>query len=243
MRHLPLTLPVAFLIWCTFGVAGVATAAASSCTVNAPGVFVENNWAWGAPGSWGLPGQQLTYDIEVTNYDVGCSSSSFVISLSVPSGFSASIPTNTITLKSSSSGYLWAYVTSPPLIADGDYALTATVQRAGTSATSAPYTSYDKVYSSDTAAPTLFWPNPWGGEAITGRSYTIAVSSSDDHAVRKVDLYIDNLYVSTTACDDISYICQLTYKWHTVRGQHTATFDSYDWMGNAGAITVTFTVS
>ena len=25
-----------------------------SCTTNAPRVFVENNWAWGSPGSWGL---------------------------------------------------------------------------------------------------------------------------------------------------------------------------------------------
>ena len=47
-----------------------------SCTRNAPGVSIENSWGWSQWGSWGMPGQQLTYLIDVRNYDVGCSSSS-----------------------------------------------------------------------------------------------------------------------------------------------------------------------
>jgi hypothetical protein len=222
----------------------VAKPGPSSCTQNAPGVSVDNNWAWSAPGSWGLPGQQLTYAIHVTNYDVGCSSSSFVLSLSAPGGFSVSLPANTITLNSSSSGYLWAYVTAPSAIADGDYPLTVAVQRSGSSSPSAAYTSYYKVYSSDTVAPTLFWPNPADGGTISGRSYNLTVSSSDDHAVKKIDLYIDNVYRATTACDDISYTCQIVYKWSLrgATGPHTATFKSYDWLGNVGVLTVAFTV-
>ncbi len=215
-----------------------------SCTQKTPVVVVDNNWAWGSPGSYGMPGQQLTYAIHVLNYDVGCRASSFVISVSTPNGFSVSIPTNTIGLKSSSSGYLWATVTSPSVIDDGDYPLTVTVQRAGTSTSSASATSYYKVYSSDTVAPTLFWPNPGDGTTITGRSYNVTASSSDDHAVKQIDLYIDNVYRRTTACDDVSYTCQLNYNWSTNDvGQHTATFKSYDWMGNVGALTVTFSVS
>jgi Big-like domain-containing protein len=212
----------------------------SSCTTNTPLATVENNWAWGQTGSWGLPGQQVAYDIQVTNYDIGCASSTFAVSVSTPSGFAVSMPTNTISLASSSSGYIWAYVTSPATAADGDYPITVTIARAGTATSSS---SYYKVYSTDTQAPTLFWPNPWDGATVTGHSYTVTVSSSDDHAVKNIDLYIDNAYVTTTSCDDITYICQLTYQWSTSAGQHSITFKSYDWMGNVGVLTVTFAVS
>jgi hypothetical protein len=223
---------------------GKGNGGASRCTRNAPGVSVDNSWSWTGLGSWGLPGQQLTYLIAVRNYDIGCSSSSFVVSLSAPGGFSVSLPTSTITLKSSSTGYLWASVTSPAAIADGDYPVTVTVARAGTSDPSGSFTSYYKVYSSDTVAPTLYWPNPGDGTTISGGSYGVIVSSSDDHAVRKLDLYIDNVYTSTASCDGVSYTCQLNYNWSLrgVSGQHTATFKAYDWMGNVGVLGVTFTV-
>jgi hypothetical protein len=94
---------------------------------------------------------------------VGCGSSSFAVSVSAPTGFSVSVATTTTTLNSSSSSYLWAYVTSPATAADGNYAVTVTVQRAETTSPTGRYTSYDKVYSSDTAAPTLYWPNPANG--------------------------------------------------------------------------------
>jgi hypothetical protein len=57
-----------------------------------------------------------------------------------------------------------------------------------------------------------------------------------------MELYIDGVYRAATTCDDISYICQLVYKWplRGVQGQHTATFKSYDWMGNVGTLTVAF---
>ena len=216
----------------------------SSCTQNAPGIVVQNNYAWSQWGSWGFPGQQLGYFIQVIDYDVGCSSSTFAISLSAPNGFSVSIPTSTIGLASGKSGYLWAYVTSPSSTPDGDYPLTASVARSG--ASTAPSTgssvTYYKVYSSDGVAPTLFWPNPGDGSTITGRSYNVSVSSSDDHAVKKIELYIDNVYKTETLCDDVSYTCQLNYSWAPTTGQHSATFKSYDWMGNVGVSTVSFTV-
>ena len=51
--------------------------ATSGCTLGAPRASIDNTWAWGSPGSWGLPGQQLKYAIDVFNNDVGCGSSSF----------------------------------------------------------------------------------------------------------------------------------------------------------------------
>jgi hypothetical protein len=217
----------------------------TACTQKTPGIAVDNNWQWGQPGSWGMPGQTLKYAINVINYDAGCGSSTFTIKISGPSGFSVSIPTNTITLKSGSSGYVSAYVTSPSGIADGDYRLTATVERSGTSNSAASSNSYYKVYSTDTVAPLLYWPNPADGMTISGGSYQVIVSSSDDHSVQKIELYIDNVYTSTALCDDIAYECQLVYKWSLsgIQGQHTATFKSYDWMGNVGVLTSTFTVT
>jgi hypothetical protein len=220
-----------------------STTTASGCTVNAPGASIDNTWAWASPGSWGMPGQQLTYAIDVINNDLGCSSSSFVVKLSAPSGFTVSIPTSTITLNSASMGYVWAYVTSPTTAADGSYPLTATVERAGSS--SAATTSSYKVYSSDTVAPKLYWTNPSDGGALSGRTAYVGFASSDDHAVKRLDLYVDGASVASKLCDNISNECQLSYKWsiRRVHGQHTATYKSTDWMGNVATQTVTFTVN
>jgi hypothetical protein len=212
-----------------------------SCTRTAPSVSVENNWAWGATGSWGRPGQQLAYQVRVVNNDVYCSSSSFVVSLTAPNGFAVSMPTSTISLKSTTQGYLWAYVTSPLGASDGDYPLALTARRAGGAASS---TTYYKVYSSDSAGPTLYYPNPGNGQALSGSSYNFAVWSNDDHAVKKIELYVDNVLQTTTTCEDISYDCELYYPMSLLglRGQHTATFEAYDWMGNPSVLTTTFTV-
>jgi hypothetical protein len=237
---------VLVLVPVAFAAKGSHAGAGHACTASAPSVSVENNWAWGQTGSWGLSGQRLAYQIRVVNNDVYCSSSSFVVNLTAPDGFSVSMPTNTISLKSTTQGYLWAYVTSPSVVADGDYPLGLTVQRTGSSTPAASSTTYYKVYSSDTVAPTLFWPNPAEGETISGNSYNVVVSSNDDHAVKQIEIYIDNQYKSTTVCEDITYNCTATYKWSLsgVSGPHSATFKSYDWMGGKfGEMTVNFTVN
>lgn len=212
-----------------------------SCTPVAPTALVDNNWAWSESGSWGYPGQQLAYFINVINYDVGCAAGTFVIDVHAPTGFQVTVPTNTISLKASTNGYLWAYVTSPTTVASGDYPLTVTVARAGASP-SASATSYYKVYTADSVAPTLFWANPGEGQVLDGRSVSIAVSSKDDHAVSRIELDVDGVFVASTACDNVTYICDLHQSWPAATGQHTATFRSYDWMGNSGTHSVTFTV-
>ncbi len=215
----------------------------SACTSNAPRASVDNNYRGGS-GSWGMPGQRVKYAIDVFNNDVGCGSSSFVLSLSAPGGFSVSFPTSTISLASSATGYVFADVTSPASIADGDYPLTVTVSRAGGSSAAAATSSY-KVYSSDTAAPEMYWMYPADGAAVRGRSTYVSVNSADDHAVRRVDLSVDGAHMATTTCDNISYECGVSYVWsiRRVHGTHTATFTSTDWMGNVATETSTFTVN
>jgi hypothetical protein len=216
-----------------------------SCTPAAPAVLVQNNWTWGSTGSYGMAGQKLLYQIEVINNDAGCSSSTFTLNLSAPSGFSVSIPTTTVSISSSKSAYLNAYVTSPATATDGDYALTATVSRSSGAAagTTASATTWYKVYNTDSSVPSVFWPNPGNGNALTGRSYNFTASASDDHAVQRMELYIDGAYVTSTMCDDITYICQI-YTTHSLStGSHSATFKAYDWFGNVGSLTVNYTVS
>jgi Big-like domain-containing protein len=213
-----------------------------SCVRAAPGVAVDNNWAWSSWGSWGYPGQELAYAINVVNYDVGCAAASFVVDVQAPSGFEVVVPTNTVSLKASKNAYLWAYVTSPTGATDGDYPVTVSVRRANTSGPVGSFTSYYKVYTTDATDPTLFWVGPADGQALDSRTVNFTASSSDDHAVRAIDLFVDDNLVATTSCDDVSYICQLSATWSATNGSHTATFWSYDWMGNTGTLSVSFTV-
>jgi hypothetical protein len=214
------------------------------CVRTAPTVKVDNNWAWGQSGSFGLAGQTLNYAIDVINRDAGCGSTTFVVGLSAPSGFTVSPATLSISLKSASSGYVWTTVTAPAAVADGDYPLSVTLTPSGASSATASATSYFKVYSSDTTVPVLFWPAPGDGTSIAGSTYGFAVSSNDDHAVKSIDLYIDGVYKSTTACDNVTYTCQFRYTASLtgMAGQHSATFMSHDWLGNVGTLTVGFTV-
>jgi hypothetical protein len=218
---------------------------AAGCTQADPGVSIDNTWAWAAPGSWGMPGQQLKYAINVRNMDLGCGTSSFTISVAAASGFSVSVPQSTITLNSATSGYLWAYVTSPSTVADGTYPVSVTVARPGAGTPGAPSTSYYKVYSSDAVAPKQYWMNPTDGGTLSGRSTYVGFASSDDHALRQLDVVLDNAVVATTLCDNITYECQLSYKWtiRRVRGQHKVTFRSTDWVGNVSSYTANFTVN
>jgi hypothetical protein len=213
-----------------------------SCVRATPGVAVDNNWSWSNAGSWGYPGQQLSYAINVINYDVGCAASTFIVDVQAPNGFAANVPTTTISLKAAKTGYLWAYVTSPLGATDGDYPLTVTVRRSNTSGPVGSFTSYYKVYTSDGTDPTIFWANPGDGQVLNTRTVNLTASSSDDHAVSKIDLFVDNTLVATTTCDSVTYICQISTSWSATTGSHTAAFWSYDWMGNSASLSISFTV-
>jgi hypothetical protein len=219
----------------------------TSCTQGAPRVSIDNTWAWASPGSWGMPGQELRYAIDVFNNDVGCGSSSFVVTLTAPEGVPVSVPAGSISLSSASTGYVWAYVTSPTTAVDGDYPLSATVERVGSSGAlvAVTATSYYKVYSSDTVGPRMYWENPSDGGTLSGRTTYVGFASSDDHAVKSLDVTLDGASVASGPCDNTSSDCQLSYKWsiRRVHGIHTATFTSTDWMGNISTQTVTFTVN
>ena len=103
----------------------------TACVPGTPRVSIDNTWAWASPGSWGMPGQELRYAVNVFNTDVGCGSASFAVTFSAPDGFGVSMASNTVTVDSASSAYVWATVTSPVVATDGDYVLSASVERVG----------------------------------------------------------------------------------------------------------------
>jgi hypothetical protein len=249
-RFTPLVAPLLLALALSIALVGTASAkgrpggggggGGKTCTQATPGVAVDNNWAWSGWGSWGYPGQQLAYAINVINYDTGCAAGTFVIEVQAPSGFAVSVPTTSVSLKAGTNAYLWAYVTSPSSAIDGNYPLIVSVTRAGTTSPVGSFTSYYKVYTTDTTDPTLFWANPGDGQVLDARTVDFTASSSDDHAVRKIDLFVDGAFLGTTTCDDVSYICQLSATWSATTGSHTATFLSYDWFGNSGSLSVAF---
>jgi len=245
MRSVRKTLIALALVTVVAIVAGPAAAGGkngTACATAAPQVSIANNYAWGEKGSWGTPGEELSYAISVTNMDLGCGSSTFGLSMSAPNGFSVSVPSS-VSVASASSQYVWARVTSPAGAADGDYPLSVTVDRSGTASPAAQ--SFYKVYSSDTAGPKLYWLNPSDGGAVSGRTTYVGFSSTDDHKVRQLKVFLDGALVASRTCDGITYDCQVSYKWsiRRVRGQHSATFESTDGMGNVSSQTATFTVN
>jgi hypothetical protein len=224
---------------------GGAPGGGGRCTAAAPLVRVENTWAWASWGSFGLPGQQLQFQVSVTNNDAGCGRSTFTVGLSAPEGFSVLLPTNTVSLRSGRVGYLSGWVTSPAGSADGDYAIVATATRSTSdvAVASGSFTSYYKVYSSDTTGPTLYWATPGDGATIASGSYNVAVWARDDKAVKTVKVFVDGVLASTMDCDGVTYSCTANYGWSATSGQHEATFRSSDWMGNVSELTSTFTVN
>lgn len=233
----------------TFGlIAGGAFAGkgGGGCTPAAPRVAIENTYAWSSWGSYGVAGQTLHFQVSVSNYDDGCRASTFVVDVTAPDGFTVSLPTDTVSLRGGRTAYLSAWVTSPDGAANGDYRIEASAARAGgteeTAADGGAFTSYYMVYSSDEAAPDLFWASPGDGSSINGRSFNIGVTARDNRAVKRVDLFLDDVLVSTVDCDGIAFSCQLVHPWSTSPGSHVATFKARDWMGNVSERTSAFTV-
>lgn len=214
-----------------------------SCTRSAPEVHIVNTWAWASPGSWGMPGEQLTYAMDVFNRDAGCGTSSFTVSLSAPDGFTVSAPV-TVSVTSGSDAYAWGTVNSPADAVDGTYPVTATVSRSGSTPEASSQSVY-KVYSSDTSVPSEYWLNPADGSAVSGRSVYVGFAAKDDHQISQLSIALDGVTVASMSCSNVTNDCQLSYKWtiRRVSGTHTATFTARDYVGNAASTTTTFSVN
>ncbi len=109
--------------WVNGTSAGVSVTITGACVRNAPGVSVAPAQQSGGAGT------PLTYTVSVRNTDTNCGTSSFSLSATAPSGWSAAFGGGTILLGEGATGTSTLQLTSAAAAAPGAY--TATVVAAG----------------------------------------------------------------------------------------------------------------
>ncbi len=134
----------------------------------------------------------------------------------------------------------WDTTTTP----NGVYALTAKAYDvAGNSATSTPVsvTVANAGSNTDTTKPVATFISPASGATVSGNTSIIA-TATDNTAVTKMELYLDNVMVLSRLAST-----NITYRWSTTtatNSTHTAYTKAYDAAGNVGTSPVsTFTVN
>ncbi|HJQ71168.1 MAG TPA: S8 family serine peptidase [Blastocatellia bacterium] len=121
-------------------------------------------------------------------------------------------------------------------VANGAHNLTATAQD-GAGNTSSATISVTVSNLSDVTPPTVNITSPVGGATVSG-NVSVLVSSSDNVAVTKVELYVDGVLQSTATTSPF------TNRWNARKeraGAHTLQCKAYDAAGNVGlspAVTV-----
>lgn len=183
-------------------------------------------------------GQILNYNISVLNNNsYGCGTSTFNLSALVPSGFTGTISPANLTLGYKAGGIANLSVASPQGTADGVYTVSAKVTDsadAGVSnSASASYVAF-----TDSIGPTVAITAPSSGSTVSGGFVTITVSATDNLAVKKVEIYVDDvLQVTDTTAP-------YTYKWALRKassGTHTISAKAYDLAGNVGTASISVT--
>lgn len=89
----------------------------------------------------------------------------------------------------------------------------------------------------DITAPSVNISSPVNGSKVYNGTYIVA-SSSDNVAVKKIELYIDGALKSSAVSSSISYTWTSYY---AAAGTHTITVKAYDAAGNIGQATVSVT--
>ncbi len=92
----------------------------------------------------------------------------------------------------------------------------------------------------DNIAPTVTISSPVNGYIITTRTSTVAINgvSTDNRAVVRMEIFIDNVLVKSSTTGPVSY------SWNVKklsRGSHTVTIKGYDAAGNIGQKSITVT--
>jgi hypothetical protein len=109
-----------------------------------------------SPTSQSAPaGTKLTYSVTVANHDLsGCAGTAFIITPSVPSGWSATVSPAVLTLAAGGSGSVAYAVTSPAGTAPAGYNIQAAISDAVSVAHSVIAAASYTVQSGDSTAPT-----------------------------------------------------------------------------------------
>ncbi len=212
----------------------------------------------------GTSGTKLSYSVSITNTDTSpCSSDTFSITRSIPSGWSSTLSASSISIAPGSTGKITLDVTSASSATDGSYPVNVSINGAKTghsgqlagsyvvynpivvppptgtttppTATTTPPTATTTPSVADTTAPTVTFLAPANGLTVN-RNVNISVKASDNIGVVKIQLYVDNNLVTSSTTST------LTYTWNSKkasRGQHVLKAVAYDAAGNTGTTQIT----
>lgn len=185
-----------------------------------------------------IAGSALSYSFTLTNNDTYCNASIFTVTPTLPAGF-ITIPTSfTATLASKASVTEAFLVTSADTTTAGNYSIVQTaVNTTNTSLSNSASVVYSVVPPLDTIAPTVSITSPLDGDTVSGKSVTIQVVASDNVAVTKVEIYIDNVLKTTDTTSPY------TSKWilnkTVTAGSHTIMTKAYDASNNIAQTSIT----
>ena len=102
-----------------------------------------------------LPGTTVTYNLTVRNNDFACGASTFNVASAVPSGWSASLTSNSVFLNSGASQTISLRVASSATAADGSYDIAAAAVRSSDATSTGSATTTYQVNSSTASASSI----------------------------------------------------------------------------------------
>lgn len=182
-------------------VAHVATGNASytvvsSCVSAAPGLSVS------PVSQSGDPGTTLVYSISLMNNDSsGCGSSTFDLAATTPSGWSASLSPQNLTLSAGASASVSLSVASPSAAAAGSYAIQVSTSDVDNSlhakTANATYSVNEVVTAGDTQAPSV--PAGLSASANSKQINLSWLASTDNVGVAGYRVYRDGIQIAATS--------------------------------------------
>lgn len=209
-------------------------------------------------------GVAVGYSATVKNNDSSaCGNTTFSFAQTLPTGFTGNFSTSSIALSPGSSVSIPWSVTPGATVADGIYALTASVSASGRSSVTAsaslqvytpvaPPTSdggttgtsgstsgtSGGTTASDTAPPTVAVTYPKEGEVLAAKPVSLSASAFDDGGVARVDFFVNGTLVGSSSTAPY----QVRWNARKAKGGNTVTARAVDNAGNQTEASVSFTV-
>ena len=213
----------------------------ATCTRQAPTLAV-------APASQsGAPGASLGYTLSLTNNDsAACPSAGFSLAQTLPSGFSGSLATTSVSLAPGASTSVAWSVASSTSSPDAVYTLDASATASASGSSAATHASYTVVSptptptpTGDTTAPVVGITSPAAGATVSGR-VSLAAQASDNVGVASVQFYVDGKLLATDT--GTPYTATWSAR-KAAKGLHTIRARALDAAGNAAEQSVSVTVN
>jgi len=227
-----LTLTTTYSLNCT----GSGGSASDSVIVNvsAPPICTRANPAvtMTPTSQSGTAGSTLNYNLSVTNNDSSaCASSTFNLSSSIPTGWTATFTPASLSLAPGASAGTILSVTSATTASPGSYSISAKVTNSSDSSFNASSSATDVV--TDITKPTVSIMAPSNGSTVSG-TVNVTANASDNIGVTKVEFWVDSSLKTTDT------IASYSFSWDTTaetNGSHSLQAKAYDAAGNSGIST------